>query len=270
MNRPLQTSIDAFRQLNPAFNQPQGVAPPLGGGTITSCSADRVMLAGGQLSSYITPSAITPFEMLYRRLPVDGIFTATPQNPTQFEVGSFRVPISMGLVILDYRFDIYRPSGSAAGDFVPLEGNRLSTQVGWNIRVDAQIQGNYRYEVNPQPPSTGGGFLSNPNPGFIPGGPAQPATNTQFEQARYAQAQAAIGDLSIMPQRHHRQGILHVPAPWLLHSNQTVSLSCHVFRGIPIPVAFFESEIFGFLLPDTELTALQTALAPCVQRNGGV
>lgn len=241
------------------------------GGVVTACAADRVMLAGGQLASYITPTAITPLEFLWRKLPPDGIFTATPQTPVQFDLGSFEVPQSQGFVLLDYRFDIYRPSGAAAGDFVPLEENRLPTQVGWNLRSNANIQGNYHYELNPSAPAQAApAYQSNPNYGLIPGGPAQPATNDRFEQARYLEAQAASGDLSLMPQRHHRQGLLHVPAPWLLHSNQSITPSCHVMRAIQIPIAFFEVSIFGFLMPDNDLLELQKALAPCRSPNGGV
>ncbi len=240
-------------------------------GVTTLCSSDRVVLAGGQLASYVTPSAIVPFEMLWRRLPEDGIFTADPSNPCQFEMGSFQVPVSMGLVLLDYRFDIYRPSGSASGDFVPLEDNRLPTNVGWNIKSNANIQGNVRFELNPQPPSSSmPAYQPQPNPGLIPGGPGAPATDAQFDRARYAQAMAASGDLSLMPQRHHRQGLLRVPAPWTLHSNTSLTLSCHIFRAVPIPIAFFEAEVFGFLMPDNDIIALEQAIAPCVTVNGGV
>ncbi len=185
-------------------------------------------------------------------------------------MGSFEVPGTMGLVLLDWNFNIYRPSGSAAGDFVLLESNRLSTQVGWNIRSRGQVQGNYTYQLNPSPPTTSSGYNSNPNPGFIPGGPGQAASPGQFETARYLEAQAASGDLSIMPQRHHRQGLMQVPAPWVLHSSADVSVSCHVFKAIQIPIGFFEAELFGFLIPDSDLRNLQRALAPCLTKPGGI
>lgn len=271
MNRPLldpgQRSM--LESLGRSMGSPN--ASPFERGTLTACSADRVMLAGGQLASYVTPGSIIPFEAVWRRLPEDGIFTASPSSPCQFEMGSFRVPQSMGLVLLDYRFDIYRPSGSAAGDFVPLEDNRLPTQVGWNIKSNANIQGNVRYELNPQPPGgSGPGYDPPPNPGLIPGGPGAPATDAMFDRARFAQAQAAVGSLSLMPQRHHREGLLRVPAPWTLHSNTSLTFSCSVFRAIPIPIAFFEAEAFGFLMPDNDLLALEQHLAPCIQQNGGV
>lgn len=271
MNRPLLDpgQRNAFQALADSFAPPSN--NPFERGTLTACSSDRVVLAGGQLASYVTPSAIVPFEAVWRRLPEDGIFTASPSRPCQFEMGSFRVPQSMGLVLLDYRFDIYRPSGSAAGDYVPLEDNRLPTQVGWNIKSNANVQGNVRYELNPQPPAASApAYEPQPNPGLIPGGPAAPATDAQFDRARYAQAQAAAGDLSLMPQRHHRSGLLHVPAPWTLHSNTSLTLSCSIFRAIPIPIAFFEAEVFGFLIPDNDLLALEKHLAPCVTVNGGV
>lgn len=270
MNRPLLDSSQ--REAFEAFaNSMPPSATVFERGTVHLCSSDRVMLAGGQLASYVTPEAIVPFEAVWRRLPEDGIFSATPKTPCQFEMGSFLVPRSMGLVLLDWRFDIYRPSGSAAGDFVPLEDNRLPTQVGWNIKSNANLQGNVRYELNPQPAS-GAGPAYDPqvNPGLIPGGPAAPATDAMFERARFAAAQAAVGDLSVMPQRHHREGLLHVPAPWMLHSNTSLTFSCHVFRAISIPIAFFEAEAFGFLIPESDLLALQKHIAPCITQNGGV
>lgn len=259
----------AIRQANPGIalaGQGFGSPSQLDSGVVTPCTADRVLLAGGQLASYLKPESIVPLEYVFRRLPIDGIFQATPSAPCQFEMGSIKVPAHQGFVVLDSRFAIYRPSGAAAGDFVELEDNRLPTQVGWNIEADVSRQGNYRYELNPIPPfdKTSPAYQSNPNPGFIPGGPGSPATDDQFTQARYTAAQSGTGDLSLMPQRHYREGILHVPAPWILHSDQTLIVSCHVFRSIQIPIAFFEAEIFGFMLPDQHLIEMQKAIAPCI------
>jgi len=231
------------------------------------------MLTGGQLTSYLTPDSIVPFEAVFRRLPIDGIFTATPGKPCQFEMGTVQVPISMGLVILDTRFAIYRPSGAAAGDFVELEDNRLSTQVGWDILSNVQRQGNYRYELNPLPPASTStpAYQGQPNLGVIQGVQPGFASDDAFDAARAQQVQLSSGGgLSMMPQRHHRQGLLHVPAPWVLHSSEEFIMNCSVFRAIQIPIAFFESEVFGFMIPDTNLIDMQKSIAPCISKPGGI
>ncbi len=275
MNRPLLdfNQRSAFESLaNSARLSGQGAPPSPGDQAMVQiCSAERVLKAGGEITGYVTPDSIVPFEAVYRRLPVDGIFEATPSQPVQFDMGFFQVPQTMALVLLDWHFDIYRPSGAAAGDYVPLEPNRLSTQVGWNIQSNQRVQGNFHYELNPIPAAQSRpSYQSNPNPGFIPGGPGTPATDDQFTAARFQQVQAASGDLSILPQRHHRQGLMPCPAPWSLHSSSSLTISCHVFRAIQIPIAFFEAEVFGFLIPDNDLLALQKVLQPCFQKPGGV
>lgn len=272
MNRPLfnpeqQASFQALARSNPSlFGQ-----PGYDSGTLTPCSVDRVVLAGGQLGSYLKPESIVPFEAVFRRLPIDGIFTATPAVTCQFEMGSVLVPDTMGFVVLDTRFAIYRPSGSAAGDFVELEDNRLSTQVGWDITANINRQGNYRFELNPIPPfdKTSPAYQSTNNLGIIPGTPEGVASDDVFAAARATQAQAASSALSLMPQRHTRQGLLHVPAPWILHSNEDFIMSCTVFRAVPIPVAFFEAEVFGFMIPDQHLFEMQKAIAPCFPKPRG-
>ncbi len=239
---------------------------------LTPCAIDRVMLAGGQLVSYLTPDSIVPFESVFRRLPIDGIFTAAPGRPCQFEMGTVQVPRSMGLVVLDTRFAIYRPSGAAAGDFVELENNRLSTQVGWDILSNVQRQGNYRYELNPLPPAATStpAYQGQQNLGVIQGVQPAIASDDAFAAARAQQVQLSSGGaLSMMPQRHHRQGLLQVPAPWVLHSDETFIMSCSVFRAIQIPIAFFEAEIFGFMLPDSQLIDMQKAIAPCIPKPRG-
>ena len=158
--------LSALGAANPGFGQP----PPVEGGYGALCSSDRVVFAGGQLASYMKPEGMIPLEYVFRRLPIDSIFDATPNRPCQFEMGNFAVPAEHGFVLLDYNFNIYRPSGAAADDFVPLEDNRLSTQVGWDIQANATRQGNYRYEIQPIPPENNSPtFQSAPNPGLHPG-----------------------------------------------------------------------------------------------------
>lgn len=278
MNQPVFNpqqiaSLQALKLANPMLARHMQYPSPAEGGVMTPCTADRVMLAGGQIASYLKPESIVPFEAVFRRLPIDGIFTATPHTPCQFEMGSIHVPIDHGFVVLDTRTAIYRPSGVAAGDFVELEDNRLPTQVGWDVQANAQRQGNYRYELNPSPPfdKSNPAYQSANNLGIIPGTAEGFASPDVFAAAAATQAQAATGNaLSLMPQRHHREGLLHVPAAWILHSNEDLILSCTVFRAIQIPIAFFEFEVFGFMLPDLHLYEMQKAIAPCITKSGGV
>jgi len=277
MNKPLwspqqQAGFAALRTANPQLTAPLAGMPGGNSDVLTPCTADRVMLAAGQLGSYLIPSSIVPFEAVFRRLPIDGIFTATPRTPCQFEMGVVQVPIDMGFVVLDTRFAIYRPSGSAAGDFVELEDNRLSTQIGWDITTNATRQGNYRYELNPLPPydKTSPAYQSQPNLGVISSSQPGVASDDAFAAARATQVQSSSIGLSLMPQRHTRQGLLHVPAPWILHSNESFIMSCAVFRAVPIPIGFFEASVFGFMIPDMHLFEMQKAIAPCITRSGGV
>lgn len=273
MNRPVISPAQAqtlqlFRQANPHM---QGLSQTVGS-EAEVCSIDRVMLAGGQLGSYITPVSITPLEQVFRRLPTSGIHTATPNAPCIFDMGSFRVPESQSFVLLDYRFDIYCPSGTISNDFLPIENNSLATNVGWDITSDGVRQGNTRYELSPLPPAENSpSFQPQPNPGFIPGGPGPVASDAQFAAARHTSAQSAAGDgLSIMPQRHHREGLLHVPASWVIKSGSNLTLTCRVLRGIQRPIAFFEAELFGYLLPTVHMEAILRATAPCILPPGGV
>ncbi len=265
----MNSLLESFAASNPTLGI--GARPSFEGASARQCGAERVLFAGGQLASYVIPTSIVPLEFVFRRLPIDGVFTASPRRPCQFEMGSLTVPENMGFVLLDYNFNIYRPSGSAVGDFVPLEENSLATQVGWDLQADGRRQGNYRYEVNPIPPSPDSSSPPSNATGFFPPGAPVIAPDSAFEAARFTQAASPIGDaLSLMPQRHHRPGILRVPAPWSLHSSSSLTGSCRVMRAIPIPIAFFELGIFGFLIPDTDLIEMQKTVTPCLLPPGGV
>jgi len=240
--------------------------------TLTSCNTQRVNFAGGVLASYLTPEMMTPLERTWRKSPEDGIFSASPARPFTFELGSIHVPVSMAFVLLDYRFDIYRPSAVSPGDTVPLESRRLSTQVGWDLVASNKRQGNVEYELIPSQPSpdqSAFGSSSFVNGGIIPGTGPSRATQDQFNAAAANNAQVPAGPgLAILPQRHHREGLLQSPVPWVVRSSDTLQARCIVFNAVKIPIAFFESEIFGFLTPQNILDEMLKAVAPCAPIGG--
>jgi hypothetical protein len=155
-----------------AFKQAGIPVQPVGGGASveTSCSALRVNLAGNMLGTLVMPESITPLERLFRRLPVDGTLTATPDRPFSFELGTIEVPQQMSFVMLDYRWAIHVPSGIAAGDTQELPDRRLSLQVGYDVKFTDARSDNLAFELDPSLPSeTTASFASSTNAGSIPG-----------------------------------------------------------------------------------------------------
>lgn len=234
------------------------------------CKADRVVLAGGELASLIVHPEIVTFERMYRRLPEGGMFDATvsPNRPFQFELGAFKVPDLYTLILFDMRPDIYRLSGLDPGDAVPVESRRFSNIMGFSINVDQHQQGNVDFQLDPVaiqttaqqaftpqaqmgPGSASAGFASL-NADFVVVGPgAQPPPAASFNIAQ-ANSFAAAGNVgtALLPQRPTRYGPLNVPFTFIARSNSVVQLNCLIFRRLPSPVAFFEYDIAGMLVPE--------------------
>jgi len=242
--------IHAVAQANPGFKL--GALPqPQPGAAITRIETVRTQQPGGALMGYMQSASIVWFEQLYRKLSPTGMFGATPNKPVTFTMGSFRVPQSMVLVIVDYSFDVYRFSGAAAADYIPVESRRLSTQIGWDILVDGRHQGQLSYQIIPQPQTQ----TQQPFANFVPG---QPAEGWEFDQIRALQSQVPAGPaLSMMPQRHHRDGLVKLANSYVAMSGSTLLVNCSILNQIPIPIAFFEADITGMLMPQTAYDAYQ-------------
>lgn len=216
----------------------------------------RSMSVGGELLKYVQSEQLLYFEQLYRVIAPRGLFNASPTKPLTFTMGAFRVPRNQVLAIVDYNFDIYRFSGAAAGDFVPLEKNRLPTQIGWDININQNRPGSLSYQIVPQ-------VQTQNNQQYASGSPLQPAENFVFEALRAQELQGPAGPaLSMMPQRHHRNGLVKVNNNYLAKSGETVNVTCSVINSVPIPLAFFEANICGILLSQNVYAAYQAANTP--------
>lgn len=224
----------------------------------------RITLAGNQILSLVTPDLVTPVERVYRRNPLAGTYTATPSRPFTFELGAFTVPKQKVLVVLDYRFGIYVPSGIVPGDVEELQDRRLSVSVGWDFKIIEKRDQDLAYQLEPIDPAllTQLNAPGN-NPGFIPGsGVSQPSPYVFQSQNSNNFASATGSALSTQPQRHRRDAQLTMPFTYAAMENQRVNLSCVVFRPIPIPVAFFESEFSGFLMDASSWEDLRKRILP--------
>lgn len=237
-----------------------------GSGPETECSTLRINVAGNKLGTLITAGSFTTVERLFRRFPVDGTLTATPERPFSFELGAVDVPQQMAFILLDTRWAIHVPSGIAVGDTQELEDRRLSTVLGYDIRFTDSRQADLRYELEPsRPASATTTFAQASNAGTIPGDGVSGVPQSLFEQVRAQQTGSAKSSgLSTMPQRHRRDSQLDIPFTYLVSENKRLNFEVTVFRPIPIPISFFEVEVAGLFVGLNSIHKFIDSIRPCI------
>jgi len=228
--------------------------------------ATPVVQSGGALSTLLVHPEVLVFEQLYRRLPQEGLFVASPQRNYSFVLGSYQVPSSMVLLITDYQFRIYRFVGAGAGETAPFEDRRLSTQLGFDVQIDNQRPGRVQYQLDPQPPATNP-FVGSPKAAVVfADGIVRPAPipQNQFALQPFAAAANPSGaGNALLPQRTERQGPNNLPFTYQARPNQTVIFSGVAFQPIATPIAFIELDVTGVLAPSNTVDALMDVMKPC-------
>jgi hypothetical protein len=240
----------------PPTRQPPGVAA--GAATRRNFDAERVVEAGGDFGTQIQLRALPTFERLWRRLPEEGMFSSdvSPSNPFTFELGAFTVPQNMALMVFNMRPDVYRFSGVDPGDYMPIEARRLGSIMGFELTVEQEHQGNIDFQIDPIP------IQRTSQQAFQSSNLVNPQANaTAFAiAAAGANANTQGSSSMILPQRPERYGA-PAPLPFTVYvmSNQTIQARCSIFRPVPIPIAFIEFDLTGYLVPETFANNLQEA-----------
>lgn len=226
--------------------------------TKTTCDAERMMLAGGDLWSLTLHPTVIPFEQLYRRLPEEGMFDpgVSPSRPFAFELGAFRVPERMVIGIYDLRPDIYRFSGIDPGDFVPIESRRFSSVLGFQVLVNQANHGNSLFQLDPAPIQTTSlqAFAPPPNQ-------RQPQASFNIAAANSFANTAGAG-VALMPQRQRGYGPEGMPFTLFARPGEVVQVRCVIFRPVPSPIAFIEYDIGGFLFPEMWIDKVLRCIEP--------
>lgn len=222
--------------------------------------ATRVQLAGAALNNVLVHPSAEVFEQLYRRSPEQGIHNAdvSPSRPYTIPLGAFKVPSQMGLLVFDFRPDIYRFVGVDPFDTVPFEERRFARQIGFEIRIDGVHPANLRFELEPSPRQAASNVYLDPlaAPGQIL--PAQ-----VFAQARANSFASAAGSgIATLPQRPNRIGAPDLPLSLYLREGQTFEANCIVWRRVTTPVAFIEFDYAGILLGKNVIEELMKRLSP--------
>lgn len=235
----------------------------------TDCATLRINLAGNKISTLITPNSFTTVERLFRRFPVDGTLTASPERPFTFELGAIDVPQQMAFVLLDTRWAIHVPSGLAVGDTRELEDRRLSTVLGYDIRFTDSRHADLRYELEPSRPAPQTTtFAQASNAGSIPGNGVSGVPQSLFDQVRAQQTGSGkASGLSTMPQRHRRDSQLDMPFTYMVTENKRLNFEVTVFRPIPIPVSFFEVEVAGLFIGQNAVLKFIESIRPCISQG---
>jgi len=268
-DRPFHGMVARMRRPAPALGDGPAQPPPVPGSFTdplgvaeTMCRAQRVQLAGGALNTVLLDETTQPFEQLFRRLPSQGIHSTSisPDRPFKVELGSFQVPRQTALVVFDFRPDIYRFSGIDPNDAMPVESRRFASQVGYDLTIDHNRPANLKFELEPIPRQEGLAFALgrdiNENPGAIP-------SQAAFDQVQRNSFGAAAGSgLSTLPQRPARYGAPDLPLSLIVRETQVVSFEALIFKPIQSPIAFFEMDMAGILVPMNLLGKLLDCMKP--------
>lgn len=218
------------------------------------CQAERVLLAGSSLNSIITHPYTQAFEQLYRVLPEAGIhdpMLASSRRNFSIDLGSFRVPPQMALLVFDFRPDVYRFSGIDAQDAVPVEERRFASQVGFEVEIDNKHPGNLQMNLDPRP-----ALPADPSGSTVlrTRDPTARASPNDFAQQRARNFAAPSGaGTALLPQRPTRYGGAGLDNPTapmtiIATENRVFSARFVVFRPIESPLAFIEFAFAGLLV----------------------
>jgi hypothetical protein len=239
-----------------------GVARPAGESkidhTVGASGAVRTQLAGGWLTQLALHSSLQPIEQLYRKLPSDGIYSATPSHPFTIEMGTYTVPANMVLFVLDWRFDLYKPNGAIVGDTRPVPDRSWSLSIGWDVLFSDKHQGVNNFEITPALPPAGV-VDQQPNFGF-------PSPDDAFTKMRALNTQLPGGaGGAMLPQRHRRDVQVTMPFTYILEANQNLRMRMIAINPVSIALAFFEAEFSGLIVPANAFKRFIAAAAPAVE-----
>lgn len=215
---------------------------------------------GGVLADRFLHPAFQIFEREYRRLPDEGFYSPnlSLSKPFTFELGTYTVPKNTALWLMDYQFDVYRPSGIDPGDFVRLEPGRFSNLLGFDLNITSGIRkSNVGYQLDPAPLTLG-------STEFIPvAGDLSEAGGAEnlFRSTRTRNTVSTIGS-GLLPLREDVQGARGTPFTWVVGEGATVRVSCQVFGQLTSPISAISGRIAGFLLQSNLSSSLINRLRP--------
>lgn len=215
---------------------------------------------GSPLSVHLLHPGFTIFERQFEVEQDEGWFSSqvSPTRPVSFELGAFRVPKSNALWLMDYEFQVLRPSGIDPGEFVVAEAGRYLSQVGFDVTINnTQRQGNIQYQLVPQP-------AANTRATFAPpvGSPTGAGSGAFGASVGGSFGSTASPGKSLLPVRSSVQGPRNGPFTFVIEEGSTIALSAYIFRPFLSPVAAILGRMAGWMLQTNVSNALIQRMRP--------
>ncbi len=198
-------------------------------------------------------------EQLDRVLPEESWFSnqVNPTHPIQFDITSYQVPDGKTLWIYEYEFRVFRFSGVDAGDFIAAEHGRYSNVMGFDVKVGERRPNHLYYGLDPQPIQVS---RIQYRPTVQDGNMSSIATFNQ--QAAKSFGNVAGTSMALLPVWKKMQGPSNAPFTMFTNENETINLSCVIFRPIQTPIAAIEARFAGYLMNDQVSNALLNRIRP--------
>lgn len=200
---------------------------------------------GGMVVAGTVNPAVQIMKWGWRVLPEASFFSnlVTPQNPLQFEIGSFQVPRSTDFWLFDHEQSVYRFSGVDPADWIKAEVGRFSGVMGFDLTINNnQRPGNIKFEIDPH-------VISGQRAIFSPLRTGGLGTAADFNQAAANSfASTASPGQALFPVSRDRLGPRNGPFTYIVPETQTVAISCVIFRPITSPITCIEAIMSGYLV----------------------
>jgi hypothetical protein len=254
------------------FPKPEDWCGPAAGVPGMGTDPVSVHQPGGDFINALLHPSLQPFEDFYQILADESWFNPNlrPSMPIKFDMGNFRVPRGMALVITEAEGGALRFSGIDPGAEVKVENWRFINQVGFEYLIDQTTTQRGTYQLQPQPVTN----TAQP-PFYQPAGQANSNTATfatevrrtpdfLFDDARsrqFGSPSSAGTNLKPFWDRPH-PGSINIPWMILAREGQVVSVRCTIFRPIAIPVVSMTYRHSGVIMHAQTTDAILARVRP--------
>lgn len=215
--------------------------------------APRIAIVGASLLDQITPERFTPYERKVRVAGAASMYdpAVSPSRPVQFTAMNFALPNTMGLIVNKIMLRAFTWSGIAASDTVEVDTGNLTTSIGYVFT--------YGGETKPY------NSLSTVKPLVFANGSGQLTTPENFQDAMREANKASPSGLGngLFLFDEERPGTDQGPVSvYIDPQSKTFQINVYIFNQLPIPVAFFQAEIGGYLTDQQTAEKLRGSIRP--------